>query len=144
MNLKKSLQNSSDNMMDFESANRLESDQDNEIITFDLGDFAFESDGSITVVFSNFDIASPIYMYRVCISLNNEINGLINGTSELITVFNLNDTIGLKSSILFTSNQSSKCLCILLNQNTLQFWQRSNDTWNLANTFQSQSNITRN
>ena len=32
---------------------------------FDLGDFSFETDGSINVAFTDFDISSPINIYKV-------------------------------------------------------------------------------
>jgi len=36
-----------------------------ENVSFDLADFSFETDGSINVIFTNFDIATPVYLYKV-------------------------------------------------------------------------------
>ena len=135
-----------ENMMDFESVDRNETtEQDNEIILFDLGDFTYETDGSLTVAYTNCDATSSIYLCKVSLSLNNETTGLLEGDCSLITIINFDESIGLKSSILFTSNHSAKTLSVLTNQNTLQFWTSSNDkqTWNLVHTFQSATNIIR-
>lgn len=144
MNLKENFKNQSENVMDFDSNETTPRvDQENEIISYDLADFVYESDGSLTVAFTNSDVESPIYLYKVSISLNYKTSGLIEGTSELISTIILSDSIGLKSSISFTSDQSSKCLAVLLNQNNIQFWNRNDINWNLTSSYQSQSNITR-
>ena len=96
-----------ENMMDFDSVDRNETtEQDNEIILFDLGDFTYETDGSLTVAYTNCDATSSIYLYKVSLSLNNETTGLLEGDCSLITIINFDESIGLKSSILFTSNHS--------------------------------------
>lgn len=33
--------------------------------SFDLVDFSFEADGSIMAAFTNYDLATPIYIYKV-------------------------------------------------------------------------------
>ena len=42
-----------------------EMDLNDENVCFDLGDFSFETDGSINVVFTNYDINSPVFIYKV-------------------------------------------------------------------------------
>jgi hypothetical protein len=37
---------------------------------FDLGDFSFESDGSINVIVTNSDLASPVYLFKVLINFS--------------------------------------------------------------------------
>lgn len=36
-----------------------------EALKFDLGDFSFEPDGSINILLTNYDLATPIYMFKV-------------------------------------------------------------------------------
>lgn len=36
-----------------------------EALKFDLGDFSFEPDGSINIVLTNYDLATPIYLFKV-------------------------------------------------------------------------------
>lgn len=43
----------------------MEDNAEQENISFDLADFSFETDGSINVIFTNFDIATPVYLYKV-------------------------------------------------------------------------------
>jgi hypothetical protein len=56
--MKLSLRPSIDNEM-------MEDNTEQENISFDLADFSFETDGSINVIFTNFDIATPVYLYKV-------------------------------------------------------------------------------
>ena len=46
----------------------MEDNAEQEKISFDLADFSFETDGSINVIFTNFDIATPVYLYKVKIT----------------------------------------------------------------------------
>jgi hypothetical protein len=36
-----------------------------EEVCYDLADFSFETDGSINVAFTNYDLQTPIYIYKV-------------------------------------------------------------------------------
>lgn len=36
-----------------------------EELTYEIGDFFFEADGSLIVAYTNYDINTPIYIYKV-------------------------------------------------------------------------------
>ena len=42
-----------------------ESDLIENTVCYDMGDFSFETDGSINIIFTNYDLNSPIYIYKV-------------------------------------------------------------------------------
>ena len=51
--------------VDTEMMTDVETELGEQQVSFDLADFSFETDGSINVAFTNYDIASPIYIYKV-------------------------------------------------------------------------------
>jgi hypothetical protein len=53
-----------------------ENDLIEDSVYFDLGDFSFESDGSINVILTNYDLNSPIFIYKVSYVQKNKQNKL--------------------------------------------------------------------
>ena len=52
----------SQNTMDLDAKNKDE-------ITYEIGDFFFEADGSLVVAYTNYNISTPIYIYKVLFDL---------------------------------------------------------------------------
>lgn len=127
-----------------------------EDISFNFGDFSYEFDGSINVAFTNADLSSPIYIFRVMISFNND-NSALEGTSELVATINLMyEPNMVKSRFLFMSNEMASTLCVNVTSefsqtSSFQFWKASKDTheslisqntaWNCISTLQCESKI---
>lgn len=53
--------------MKLQTNNLMEIEQQaKEEVSFELGDFAYESDGSVLVAYTNKDMASSVHIYKVC------------------------------------------------------------------------------
>lgn len=53
--------------MELQTNNAMEVEQQaKEEVFFELGDFAYESDGSVLVAYTNKDMASSVQIYKVC------------------------------------------------------------------------------
>jgi hypothetical protein len=123
---------------------------DEENFCFDLGDFSFEADGSINVVFTNFDINSPVFIYKVNLKFSTDMSS-IDGSTELIATLNLQPTgildtaiTASKTKLLFTSNESAQHFCVTFRStttlnttttDTIQVWQPSQLNQNLIGSF---------
>ena len=56
----------------------VDSDLNEQQVSFDLADFSFETDGSVNVAFTNYDLASPVYIYKVRLISSIELFETIN------------------------------------------------------------------
>ena len=56
----------------------VDSDLNEQQVSFDLADFSFETDGSVNVAFTNYDLASPVYIYKVRLNSSIELFETIN------------------------------------------------------------------
>ena len=83
---------------------------------YDLGDFTYQPDGSLTIAFTTTDPQSPIHIYKVSLNINSDYTG-IEGTCQLTSTINLEQIQqqqAKKTRILFASDDSADTLCVQL------------------------------
>lgn len=115
-------------------------DENQDQVKFDLGDFSIESDGSINVIFTNFDLTSPILIFKVNLKFSNDYTS-IEGTSELLATINVyNDSMTNKTHLMFTSNESAQYFCVSQRSNQtncdiVQVWRPAHLNQNMIGSF---------
>jgi len=135
----------SDDQMDCDNNNNNNS---NEAPFYDLADFAYQPDGSLTVAFTTVEAQSPIHVYKVELALNADYTGL-EGTCRLTSTINLEQQAqqaAKKTRVLFTNCDSAATLCVQMERprsDSLHFYavNTADEVWTLQGSVECESRV---